>query len=177
VGFDSADAEARSFLAWVLWFSGDYDRARAEAERALTISPNLASAHGALGVTLIFSGRPQQGLVALNTCIRLDPRDPILADRLNQIAVAFYFAGNYEAAIDAAQHAIRRFPSWPHPYRWLAAALGQAGRAEEAKEALDKAIVIGAGTFDMYVRRRVPWHRPEDYEHMLDGLRKAGWQG
>jgi adenylate cyclase len=177
VGFDSADAEARSFLAWVLWFCGDYDGAWAEAERALAISPNLASAHGALGVTLIFSGRPQQGLVALNTCIRLDPRDPILADRLNQIAVAFYFAGNYEAAIDAAQHAIRRFPSWPHPYRWLAAALGQAGRAEEAKEALDKAIAIGGGSFDMYVRRRVPWHRPEDYEHMLDGLRKAGWQG
>ncbi len=177
VGFDSADAEARSFLAWVLWFSGDYDGARAEAERALAISPNLASAHGALGVTLIFSGRPQQGLVALNTCFRLDPRDPILADRLNQIAVAFYFAGNYEAAIDAAHHAIRRFPSWPHLYRWLAAALGQAGRAEEAREALDKAIVIGAGTFDMYVRRRVPWHRPEDYEHMLDGLRKAGWEG
>jgi adenylate cyclase len=29
----------------------------------------------------------------------------------------------------------------------------------------------------MYVRQRVAWHRPEDYEHMLDGLRKAGWNG
>jgi hypothetical protein len=29
----------------------------------------------------------------------------------------------------------------------------------------------------MYVRERVPWHRAEDYEHMLDGLRKAVWQG
>ena len=177
VGLDGADAEARSFLAWALWFRGDYDGARAEAERALAISPNLASAHGALAVTLIFSGRPQQGLVALNTCIRLDPRDPILADRLNQIAVAFYFAHDYEAAIDAAQHAIRRFPSWPHPYRWLAAALGQLGRGDEARDALDKAIAIGGGSFDMYVRARVPWHRAADYEHMLDGLRKAGWRG
>jgi adenylate cyclase len=176
VGFDGADPEARSFLAWAFWFRGDYDGARAEAERALVISPNLASAHGALAVTQIFSGRPQQGLVALNTCIRLDPRDPILADRLNQMAVAFYFAGDYEAAIDAARHAIRRFPNWPHPYRWLAASLGQAGRTEEATEALDKAITIGSGSFDMYVRARVPWHRAEDYEHMLDGLRKAGWR-
>jgi hypothetical protein len=31
--------------------------------------------------------------------------------------------------------------------------------------------------FKLYVRQRVPWHRPEDYTHMLDGLRKAGWQG
>jgi hypothetical protein len=42
--------------------------------------------------------------------------------------------------------------------------------------ALDQVIAIGAGTFDVYVRRRVPWHRPQDYEHMLDGLRKAGWR-
>ena len=176
VGLDSADAEARSFLAWAMWFRGDYDGARAEAERAVASSPNLASAHGALGVTLIFSGRPQQGLVALNTCIRLDPRDPILADRLNQIAVAFYFAGDYGAAIDAAQRAIRRFPTWPHPYRWLAAALGQVGRIEEAKEALEKAIAVAPAGFAMYVRQRVPWHRPEDHAHMLEGLRKAGWQ-
>jgi adenylate cyclase len=29
----------------------------------------------------------------------------------------------------------------------------------------------------MYVRTRVPWMRPEDHAHMLEGLRKAGWQG
>jgi adenylate cyclase len=29
----------------------------------------------------------------------------------------------------------------------------------------------------MFVRRRVPWHRPEDHAHMLEGLRKAGWEG
>jgi adenylate cyclase len=28
----------------------------------------------------------------------------------------------------------------------------------------------------MFVRRRVPWHRPEDHAHMLEGLRKAGWR-
>lgn len=83
-------------------------------------------------------------------------RDPILADRLNQIAVALYFMGDYEGAIDAAHDAIRRFPGWPHPYRWLAAALGQAGRATEARQALDKAIAIAPEAFNMYVCQRVP---------------------
>ena len=32
-------------------------------------------------------------------------------------------------------------------------------------------------SFDMYVRQRAPWFRPEDYNHMLEGLRKAGWEG
>jgi adenylate cyclase len=55
-----------------------------------------------------------------------------------------------------------------------AAALGQTGRIEEAKEALGKAITIAPAAFDMYVRGRVPWQRPEDYAHMIEGLRKAG---
>jgi adenylate cyclase len=175
VAIDEGDAEAHACLSWALNFNGDYDGALAEARRALAISPNLASAHRALGTTLIFSGQPKSGLVALETSIRLDPRDPLLAWHLNRVAIAHYFAGDYEAAIDAAKRVIRSYPDFPLIYRWLAAALGQAGRSEEAKEALDRA--IAAGSFDMYVRQRVPWHRPEDYQHMLEGLRKAGWQG
>jgi adenylate cyclase len=69
------------------------------------------------------------------------------------------------------------FPGYPNPYRWLAAALGQAGRVEEAREALEKAIAVAPASLDMYIRNRVAWMRPEDHVHMLEGLRKAGWQG
>jgi adenylate cyclase len=51
------------------------------------------------------------------------------------------------------------------------------GRTAEAKEALEKAIAIAAGSFDIYVRGRVPWMRPVDHAHMLEGLHKAGWEG
>jgi adenylate cyclase len=175
---DESDAEAHSCLSWALNFDGDYEGALAEARRALAISPNLASAHRALGTTLIFGGEPQQGLVALQTSIRLDPRDPLLPWHLNRVAIANYFARDYEAAIDTARQVIRLYPDFPLIYRWLAAALGQIGRVEDARCALNKAMTVcGGGSFDMYVRERVPWHRAEDYEHMLDGLRKAGWRG
>ena len=177
VANDESDAEAHACLSWALNFDGDYDGALAEARRALTISPNLASAHRALGTTLIFAGEPRQGLVATETSIRLDPRDPLLPWHFNRVAIAHYFARDYEAAVDTARRVIRLYPDFPLIYRWLAAALGQIGRVEEARCALDKAIAICAGSFDMYVRERVPWHRVEDYEHMLDGLRKAGWRG
>ena len=166
VALDGADAEARSRLAMVLRMRGDYEGAIAEVERALTISPNLAGAHGVRGAILIFSGRPKDGLAALERSIRLDPRQS--AVRLNQIAL------EYEAAIEAATRAIRSYPDRPHSYRCLAAALGQLGRTEEAKEALEKAIAIAPAFFEMYVRERVPWVRPEDQAHMLEGLRKAG---
>jgi adenylate cyclase len=177
VACDEGDAEAHACLSWAFNFDGDPEGALAEARRALEISPNLASAHRALGTTLIFAGEPRQGLVALQTSIRLDPRDPLLQWHLNRVAIANYFARDYEAAVDVARRLIRLYPEFPLIYRWLAAALGQLGHVEEARHALDKAMAIsGGGSFDMYVRQRVPWHRVEDYEHMLDGLRKAGWR-
>jgi adenylate cyclase len=177
VALDGADAEAHSSLGHALRRRGDYEGGRAEAERALTISPNLAAAHAVLGQSLVFSGRLEEGVAALGTCIRLDPCAPTLGSVLNQIALGLYFSRKYEAAVEAAKRAIRSYPDFPNTYRWLAAALGQMGRTAEAKEALEKAIAIAAGSFDMYVRGRVPWMRPEDHAHMLDGLRKAGWEG
>ena len=176
VALDSADAEARSCLGLALLLRGDHEGALAEEERALGISPNLASAHGQRGTAFVFGGRPREGLTALRTSIRLDPHDPFLAVRLMHVASALYFFHDYEAAVEAATQAIRAFPDFPLTYRWLAAALGQTGRTAEAKEALQSAIAIAPSSFDMYVRRRAPWMRLEDHAHILEGLRKAGWE-
>jgi adenylate cyclase len=172
VALDGADAEAHSLLATALRRRGDCQGGLTEAERALTISPNLACAHAERGATLIFSGRPKEGAAAVERSIRLDPRRS--AVRLNHIALALYLSAEYEAAVDAAQRAIRSYPDYPNTYRWLAAALGQLGRIEEAKEALEKAIAVAPVAFDMYIRAWPPWIRPEDHAHMLEGLRKAG---
>jgi adenylate cyclase len=177
VALDGADAEARSLLANALWGRGDYQGALAEAERALATTPNLAFAHHMLGATLIFSGRAKEGLKALERSIRLDPRHPRSEVRLNQMALGLYFSGDYAGAVEVAKRAIRSYPDFPNYYRWLAAALGQMGRIEEAKEALQKAMEIVPASFQSSVRERVPWMRPEDHAHMLEGLRKAGWQG
>jgi adenylate cyclase len=172
VALDGADAEARSRLANALYRQGDYEGGLAEAERALAISPNLADAHGEKGAILIFSGRPKEGVDALEQCIRLDPGRSAL--RLNQIALGFYFSRDYDAVVEAAKRAIRSYPDYPNTYRWLAAALGQLDRREEAKEALERAIAIAPVAFDMYIHTRPPWMRPIDHAHMLDGLRRAG---
>ena len=141
------------------------------------MSPNLAVAHWQRGATLIFSGRPEEGLDALDTCIRLDPRDPFMAVRLLHIACGLYFSRKYEAVIEAAKRLILSYPDFPMIYRWPAAALGQLGRKAEAKDWLEKAISGAPAAFKMYVSNRVPWFRPEDHAHLVQGLRKAGWEG
>src|SRR5438477_297675 len=177
VALDGADAGARSCLGWALQARGELEGALSEIERALGMSPNLAVAHGQRGATLIFAGRPKQGLAAVQTSIWLDPRDPFSAIRLLHIACGLYFSREYEETIEAAKQLIRSYPDFPMIYRWPAAALGQLGRMAEAKEALDKAVSLAPAAFDMYVRKRVPWFRPEDHAHLVEGLRKAGWEG
>ena len=177
VDLDGTDAEARSSLGYMLLMRGDYEGALSEARRALAIAPNLAAAHGTLGGALTFSGRPKDAREFLEMCIRLDPFGPSSAIRLHNVAQSLYFSREYGAAVEALQRNIRANPNHPLAYRWLAASLGQLSRIDEAKESLEKTIAISPASFNMHIRERAPWLRPEDHAHMVEGLRKAGWQG
>jgi adenylate cyclase len=174
VRLDANDAEARVCLGFMLMWQGNLEAAFAESEAALALSPNLANAHGLRGSVLNWSDQWATARIALERSIRLDPRNPNLAYRYNAVTIGYYLSGEYSAAIEAAHRTIRSYPDREQDYRWLAAALGQLGRVDEAKEALEKAIATAPASFYRYVRTRVPWHRPEHYAHMLEGLRKAG---
>jgi adenylate cyclase len=175
VAIDGNNAAARSALSFALLARGDFSGAVAEAERALALSPNLAVGYWRRGHALVVWGRPQEGLADLRTSLRLEPRGSMLAPRLHHVAIGLYYSGAYEDAAEAARQAIRSFPDYPLPYRWLAAALGQLGQIEEARGVFEKALAIAPASFDLYVRRRVSFMRREDHAHMLEGLRKAGW--
>src|SRR6266436_811729 len=71
VALDGNDAEARARLGQILMARGVYQDALAEIERALAISPNLASAHGVLGAGLMWLGRSKEGRVSLEHSISL----------------------------------------------------------------------------------------------------------
>jgi adenylate cyclase len=175
IALDPMNAEAHATLAGSLTLRGDLDGAGGAAERAVALCPNLPTAQMQKGIHLIHSGQPQQGLAAVETAIRLDPRGYTRAIQLLLIVIGRYYCQEYEAAVEAARQAIRAYPNYPRPYWWLAMALGQLGRSDEARGALEQAMALTPTTVDMSVR--APFRRPEDHEHMLEGLRKAGWEG
>ena len=51
------------------------------------------------------------------------------------IAISYYVERDYARAVDEARLAATRYPEFPLIHRWLAAALGQLGRTEEARMA------------------------------------------
>jgi adenylate cyclase len=155
---------------------GSHEASWEDVSLALEINPNSFYANATKGMLLVFSGHPKESRDVLLTALRLNPHDPAYAFVLLHIAISFYFERDYLKAEEAARRAISRFPEVPLPYRWLAASLGQLGRINETHEALQQAIGISESTFNFYVRSRPPCFRPEDHEHMLEGLRKAGWR-
>jgi adenylate cyclase len=176
IELDPNDADAHGFRAHAAGSLGDYASGFDHVERALSINPNCAMAYYFKGWLQIFTGQPAEGRDATLRSIRLDPRRASYPFVRSQIAMSYYIEGDYETAADEAARVIADRPDHPYAYRWLAAALGQLGRSDEARVALDNAIATAPDVFRMYVEQRVPWMGQAVYDHMLEGLRKAGWR-
>ena len=78
---------------------------------------------------------------------------------------------------EAARQLIRQYPKNPQNSRWLAVSLGQLERKEEARVAFNTMQSIAPTFLEQFLAKRIPILRPHDYEHVLEGLRKAGWPG
>jgi adenylate cyclase len=177
IAIDPEDADARAMVALAAQVAGNADAARDQIQLAHNCNPNSPMVLAVQGNILLFLGQPALARQALMACLRLDPRGPLCRRVMHQLAVSYYYERDYAEAVEAQRRTVARYPNTYAAYRWLAAALGQLGRTEEARVTLQKALELSPQAFEFYTSRRPPWHRPEDYEHMLDGLRKAGWQG
>jgi hypothetical protein len=145
-----------------LWLplNGDHQGAASEARQAVAISPNLASAHGALGTVLIYSGRGKGSRLLSTTpgSTHVTPGSrPVRSMSRQDIT----YLATTRAAIEAANRTIRSYPDHPSGYRWLTQSLGQSGQLKEAREAQKKALAMGCASFDLHVRRRPPWMAPK----------------
>ena len=176
IALDEDDTEARARLALGALLQGDLEGAFEEAQQVLSVDENCADALGVKGAALVYLGRRAEGRAALKQHLKLSPRDPARPIRLTQVAVSLYLDGGYGQAALTARQTIRQYPNHPSAYRWLAASLGQLGRAGEAQAVLQTLQAISPYSFDMYVRRWPPQYCSVEYAPMLEGLRKAGWK-
>ena len=173
---DPGDAEAQATTAFAAMIKGSDANIAGRLRLARESNPNSPWVNGLYGAFLAWRGRPAEGRKYLRLALRLSPRDPRNAWFWHQIVVSYYFERAYTKAAETARRAIALHHGYPQPHRWLAAALGQLGESTEAREALDRAKRASHAGFELYVVERPAWFRPEQHEHLLDGLRKAGWR-
>lgn len=173
---DPESAEAHHAMGWTLLISGDNATALTHFEQGLTSDPNNFRNRHQSATALLFGGRPAESRTIFSELLRRDPRGEATVPIRAHIAMSYYLDADYAGAVDAARRAIAIHPFHPWAYRWLAAALGQLDLVDEAREALQKTISLSPQSFRFYTSKRPPWMRSKDYEHLLDGLRRAGWR-
>jgi TolB-like protein len=176
IALDEDDTDARSRLALLALLGGDLESAIREADLVLSMHESCPDAWGVKGAALVYAGRREQGREAIERYFSLNPRDIARPIRRTQIASSLYIDGGYEEAAQIARQVIRHYPRHPIAYRWLAASLGQLGRAGEAQQVLHALQTISPSSFEMYIRQRPPQYCSIEYAPMLQGLRKAGWK-
>jgi adenylate cyclase len=177
ISIDPDDADAQAVLALALAATGASDEAWVRVSKALAIHPNSWLAKMVAGRFLMWRGQPVDGRALLEAALRMNPRDPVNPFFEGAVMSCYFFERNYLACVEAAKRAISDRPGFPQPYRWLVAALGHLGRANEAREALHEAYAVSPGAMAFFTQGRPPHVRIEDHDHILDGLRKAGWDG
>jgi TolB-like protein/Flp pilus assembly protein TadD len=173
---DPRSSVARAAMAWVLDHQGQRLEALDEAEAAIALNPNDPQGHLVKGHVLGRSGRPAEAQEPLAMALRLDPRGPTAPAVMHNQGVSRYLDRDYVAAVTTTRRTIRDYPKHPRPYVWLAAALGQLGRDEEANSALRAAIASAPAYLEYKTSGRAPYMSPEGHRHLLEGLHKAGWR-
>jgi adenylate cyclase len=173
---DPHSSIVRSAYAWLLNHQGNRGAALEQADIAIALNQNDSQGHLIRGHALIMEGEHGQAQDSLAMALRLDPRGPTGPAVMHNRAVGYYLGRDYASADAVTRESIRKYPTHPRAYLWRAAVLGQLG-SPDAKTALEDAISVGRGYFEYKIGGRSPYVGPTDHEHLLDGLRKAGWRG
>jgi TolB-like protein/class 3 adenylate cyclase len=149
------------------YFGEDINVALSLIDRALTLNPSFAMGWQLSGWIRLFAGDPNLAIVHFETSLRLSPRDPYRQRLLTGISIAHFLSRHFDSAIANLSIAIEELPTWPTPYRILAACYAHLGRLEEARETVERL----RASPKMWSAE--PFRNPEHRELLLSGLRLA----
>jgi len=172
VELDATSAWAHLALARVLFFDKDLDRAVAAAEAAVELNPMNADIVGTAGYYLAFAGKEDTALALIDRAIALNPVYPswYLIPQFH----AHYRNRDYEQALEVAKATAVGGTSWRAHMR-LAIAHAQVGDRDGSQEALDQLIAARPDLIRFIGDWLRKWNfAPEDAQHLIEGLRKAG---
>jgi tetratricopeptide (TPR) repeat protein len=125
-----------------------------------------------LGLAQLFSGRADQAIVPLERGLRLSPFDPQNFTWFRVLALAFYFAGEKERALEAAKKALKIRPSWRPTLETVVFCCMALERGEEAKAFVDQMLHLGGPVADVFDDLKN--HNPQWAQEICSLLRKAG---
>ena len=138
-------------------------------DHALAANSNYARGWHIGGLLRIWAGQPDIAIEHLETSLRLSPRVRIGASRTD-LGTAYFYSRRFDEAVPKLLLAIQEDPSFPLPYRILAACYAHMGRLDDAREIVER---LRAITPVVIPNRTSYLRNPEHRELLLSGLRLA----
>jgi adenylate cyclase len=137
-------------------------------DRALAFNPNFARGWFISGLLRNWAGQPDIAIEHAEASLRLSPRAGV-GPSFAIIGSAHFVARRFDEAVPKLLLAIQEDPSFPHPYRYLAACYAHMGRLDDAREIVERLRAVTSVAIPSGMGYRNPEHR----ELLLSGLRLA----
>jgi tetratricopeptide (TPR) repeat protein len=170
LSIDPDNLAARRLLSRVHIIQSQFERALVEIDRALTLNPSDAESHGERGGILLWVGRVEEAIAALELAFTLDPN--LEGRYVVALGIAYYISRRHNDAVRFLEGEAVRWPDLVFIPAVLAAAYAQLDRTSDAKRAVEKvkrlSPVFDPQTFGSQFQNR------EHHEYLIEGLRKAG---
>ena len=137
-------------------------------DRALVLNPTYARGWDISGALRVWADQPDIAIQHADAALRLSPRARV-GPSLLIIGAAHFFSRRFDEAMPKLLLAIQDDPSSPTPHRILAACYAHMGRLVEAREIVQRLLVITP----IVVPTGLAFRNPEQREILLSGLRLA----
>jgi TolB-like protein len=178
VDIGSNDSEALWMTAHALtMLAGDTGLALTLTKKAIALNPNSPNAWWVSGTAHYFSDNPQVALEHGACARRLSPVDPMAYNHWLSTAMAYFFAGQYQDAADAADESLAQRTNFPPALRLKVVTSGLLGRVEEGREWVARLLTVNP---DASVAKLKAFYEPllrtdpRRLETYLKGLRLCG---
>jgi adenylate cyclase len=167
VAGDDPSVLANAAIA-LAYFGEDIGAMAALADRAVALNPSFARGWYTCGVLRCWAGEPDVAIQDVDSALRLSPRARV-GNSLALIGRAHFLSRRFDQAVPKLLLAIQDDPTYPEPYRTLAACYAHMGRLDEAREIIGRLRAITPVVSPTFSFLRKPEHR----ELFLSGLRLA----
>jgi tetratricopeptide (TPR) repeat protein len=173
---DALDERTLTLQGVVRASRGEQEQAIADLRRAREVNPNSANTLMWLAFTEATVGLNQDAKEHALLALRLSPRDFVLNGNAQlALAMASYCAREYTEAMRWAELAIQSLPRAPIR---RAIMIGCCARAGDLQRATRERIILDGFAPDfissLFRGENRVFTRPQDMEHLLEGLRLAG---
>lgn len=170
---DPTDYRALTALAWARCIAGEPADAKKLTDRMIEMNPFGAIGYHWRGLALCCLGDHLQAIESQTEAWRLGRHEPWHFDTANDLGYSHYLSGNYDAAIEWGEEALRLL-DFLQSHILLVAAYAQTGSKGEAEAHVD-AVLLARPDFNLGKwRRRIVYPRDAERDHLVEGLRKAG---